>query len=82
MKKGLNKFRFLNIILVAVIAMELIFIVDSGIVGNAVKSVTKSAAVGTVKTATVKAPTCTPTKEICDGKDNDCDNVVDEEGVC
>ncbi|MFO0764664.1 MAG: hypothetical protein U0487_01290 [Patescibacteria group bacterium] len=26
--------------------------------------------------------TCTPTSEICDGKDNDCDNAIDENGVC
>lgn len=27
-------------------------------------------------------PTCTPTTEICDGKDNDCDGQNDEDGVC
>jgi len=27
-------------------------------------------------------PTCAPTMEICDGKDNDCDGQVDEDGVC
>jgi hypothetical protein len=28
------------------------------------------------------APACTPTKEVCDGKDNDCDGKIDEDGVC
>lgn len=27
-------------------------------------------------------PTCTPAAETCDGKDNDCDNLVDENNVC
>ena len=26
--------------------------------------------------------TCTPSTEICDGQDNDCDGAVDEDGVC
>ncbi|MBQ9818532.1 MAG: peptidoglycan DD-metalloendopeptidase family protein [Proteobacteria bacterium] len=26
--------------------------------------------------------TCTPTTEVCDGKDNDCDGAVDEDEVC
>lgn len=30
----------------------------------------------------VKTPTCTPTTEVCDNKDNDCDGSVDEGGVC
>jgi hypothetical protein len=27
-------------------------------------------------------PVCTPTTEVCDGLDNDCDNEIDEENVC
>lgn len=28
----------------------------------------------------VVEPICKPTEEICDGKDNDCDNQIDEGG--
>jgi len=27
-------------------------------------------------------PVCEPSTEVCDGKDNDCDNQIDEGGVC
>ena len=33
-------------------------------------------------TITVAGPRCLAGKEVCDGKDNDCDGKVDEGGVC
>ncbi len=36
----------------------------------------------TEKELVPKEPTCVPSTEICDGKDNDCDNLIDEEEIC
>src|SRR3989344_3071384 len=86
MKKRKSKiFNSVNIVLIALLFVELIFVVDSEITGNPIKSVIKKAvavesSVG--KTNIAKTASCVPSKEICDKKDNDCDKLVDEGGVC
>jgi hypothetical protein len=37
---------------------------------------------GYAKSALCTAPTCTPATEVCDGKDNNCNGLVDENNVC
>src|SRR3989344_557478 len=91
MKRGIKRshkskiFNFLNIILIALLFVELTFVVDSEITGNPIKSVIKKAVAvesSFGKINIVKTASCIPSKEICDKKDNDCDKLVDEGGVC
>ncbi len=78
-------FNSINVILIALLFVELAFLVDSGITGNPIKSMIKKtfsveSSVG--KGNFAKTASCVPSKEICDKKDNDCDKLVDGGGVC
>ncbi|MEK6926336.1 MAG: hypothetical protein AABW50_03595, partial [Nanoarchaeota archaeon] len=75
-------FNVFSLILLVIVVIELLFISNFVNMGNAVKNVVQKSAVDMAKSSTAKVPACAPTAEICDGKDNDCDKLVDEEGVC
>ncbi|MEK6926381.1 MAG: hypothetical protein AABW50_03830, partial [Nanoarchaeota archaeon] len=89
MKKSVGKrhpLRVLNLILAAIVVFELMIIGNGYSIGNAIKSIapiaSKSLDSASSASTQIKVISCTPTQEICDGKDNDCDKLVDEGGVC
>lgn len=52
-------------------------------IGGAIRElITKESVTTEIKETPVTEPTCKPSAEICDGKDNDCDKLVDEDGIC
>jgi len=82
-KKKKQVFNILNLVLVAFVVVELVFVIDSSITGNPIRSAVKEViSTSPVQVEQVKEPACTPTTEICDGKDNDCDKEIDEGELC
>ncbi|MEK6926012.1 MAG: LamG-like jellyroll fold domain-containing protein [Nanoarchaeota archaeon] len=71
----------LNLILAVVVVFELMIIGNGYNIGNAIKSIVP-AKVTDVDSSQTKVISCIPAAEICDQKDNDCDKLVDEGGVC
>ncbi len=73
---GVNRTLIITLVLILVFELLAFGFVDRPLTGDAIKSILKP------KTASTSTAVCTPSMEICDRKDNDCDGKIDEGNIC